>query len=546
MSNASKGVAVCIPHVPIPALQNATGTLRVRHVRRPVTSSVATPDVLRHVPSHVPLAQYQNVCLHVHIAPVPCLAPRRVITFHALADVGNFYRAAINAHPYVVNLVQQRNSAKHDMSVDFILGQTYKEIDLEENPCIFPPCGHFLTVENMDAQMDLRKHYVLDEMGKPLSISKSSEPFSISDVPNCATCRGSLRSISRYGRLVRRALLDEATKKFILYLNQKYVPMAQELAQLVAQLPDHEGAAAAKAFQNDLTLRVQGPPDHQIRLMHQHLRKYDSTRWKYMILLRHQVTEYYKKVKVEEQPFNQVRNMVEDARRRKRKTGQFEFDETVLQTKGCIQAASLLLRLDTALIGDFLSLYNQTPGGSNKCVLRLDLQENRKEAEKLTAMAVNSQRVLQQVEGYLFGAQLCALERQSSDQPTRAEDLLNEGNECIEQAQKLCTAHPGQVHGLADEIEGTLKMLRGGTFYTPVTSEERMAVVAAMAREFRGTGHWYRCVNGHFFTIGECGGAMQISTCSECGAQIGGQGHQTVAGVTPAADLEENLARLII
>ncbi|KAB8256332.1 hypothetical protein BDV32DRAFT_97352 [Aspergillus pseudonomiae] len=433
-----------------------------------------------------------------------------------------------------------------DMSVDFILGQTYKEIDLEENPCIFPPCGHFLTVENMDAQMDLRKHYVLDEMGKPLSISKSSEPFSISDVPNCVTCRGSLRSISRYGRLVRRALLDEATKKFILYLNQKYVPMAQELAQLVAQLPDHEGAAAAKAFQNDLTLRVQGPPDHQIRLMHQHLRKYDSTRWKYMILLRHQVTEYYKKVKVEEQPFNQVRNMVEDARRRKRKTGQFEFDETVLQTKGCIQAASLLLRLDTALIGDFLSLYNQTPGGSDKCVLRLDLQENRKEAEKLTAMAVNSQRVLQQVEGYLFGAQLCALERQSSDQPTRAEDLLNEGNECIEQAQKLCTAHPGQVHGLADEIEGTLKMLRGGTFYTPVTSEERMAVVAAMAREFRGTGHWYRCVNGHFFTIGECGGAMQISTCSECGAQIGGQGHQTVAGVTPAADLEENLARLII
>ncbi|OGM43850.1 NF-X1 finger and helicase domain protein [Aspergillus bombycis] len=532
MGNASKDVAVCIPHVPIPALQNATGTLHVRHARRPVASSVVTPDALRNVLSHVPLVQYQNVCPHVRIARVPCLAPRRVITFHALADVRNIYRAAINARPYV------------DISVDFILGQTYKEIDLDENPCIFPPCGHFLTVESMDAQMDLGKHYMLDEMGKPFSISKSSEPFSISDVPNCATCRGSLRSISRYGRLVRRALLDEATKKFILYLNQKYVPMAQELAQLVAQLPDHEGTAAAKAFQNDLTLKVQGPPDHQIRLMHQHLKKNDSTRWKDMILLRQQVTEYYQNVKVEEQPFNQVRNMVEDARRRKRKTGQFEFDETVLQTKGCIQAASLLLRLDTALIGDFLTLYKQTPGGSNKCVLHLDLQANRKEGEKLTAMAVTSQRVLQQVEGYLFRAQLCALECQSSDQPTRADDLLSEGNECIEQAQKLCATH--QVHGLADEIEGTLKMLRGSTFYTPVTSEERMAVVAAMAREFRGTGHWYRCVNGHFFTIGECGGAMQISTCSECGARIGGQGHQTVAGVTRAADLEENLARLII
>lgn len=430
--------------------------------------------------------------------------------------------------------------------MDFILGQTYKETDLDENPCIFPPCGHFLTVENMDAQMDLGKHYVVDEMGKPISISKSSEPFSISDVRNCATCRGSLRSISRYGRLVRRALLDEATKKFILYVNQQYVPMAQKLAQFVAQLPEHEGTVVAKAFQNELTLKVQGPPDHQIRLMHQQLRKYDRTRWKDLILLRHQVTEYYNKVKVEEQPFNQVRNMVEDARRRKRQTGQFEFDENVLQTKGCVQAASLLLRLDTALIGDFLSLYKQTPGKSDKFVLHLDLQENRKEGEKLTAMAVNSQRVLHQVEGYLFRAQLCALERQSSDKPTRAEDLLEEGNECIERARKLCTAHPGQVRGLADEIEGTLKMLRGGTFYTPVTSEERMAVVAAMAREFRGTGHWYRCENNHPFTIGDCGGAMEISTCPECGARVGGQDHRTLAGVTRAGDLEADLARLTI
>ncbi|KAE8382302.1 hypothetical protein BDV26DRAFT_299696 [Aspergillus bertholletiae] len=433
-----------------------------------------------------------------------------------------------------------------DTSVDFILGQTYGEIDLDETPCIFPPCGHFLTVENMDAQMDLGKHYVIDETGKPFSISKSSEPFSISDVRNCATCRGSLRSIARYGRLVKRALLDEATKKFILYVNQKYVPMAEKLAQFVARLPGNGGTAARKAFQNELTLKIQESPDHQIQLMHQHLRKHDPTRWKDLIMLRNEVTEYHKKVKVEEQPFNQVRNMVEDARRRKRKTGRFEFDENVLQTKGYFQAASLLLRLDTALIGDFLSLYKNAPDGSNKCVLHLNLQVNRKEGEKLTAIAINSKRVLQQVEGYLFRAQLCALERQSSDQPARAEDLVEEGHECIKRAQTLCNAHPEQVRGLADEIEGTLKMLIGGTFYTPVASEERMAVVTAMAREFRGTGHWYRSENNHPFTIGECGGAMQISTCPECGARVGGEDHQTVAGVTRDNDLEASLARLMI
>jgi len=32
-----------------------------------------------------------------------------------------------------------------------------------------------------------------------------------------------------------------------------------------------------------------------------------------------------------------------------------------------------------------------------------------------------------------------------------------------------------------------------------------------MAREFIGTGHWYTCLNGHPFTVGECGMPMQTS-----------------------------------
>jgi len=32
---------------------------------------------------------------------------------------------------------------------------------------------------------------------------------------SCPTCRGPLRNLNRYSRIVRRALIDEATKKFI-------------------------------------------------------------------------------------------------------------------------------------------------------------------------------------------------------------------------------------------------------------------------------------------------------------------------------------------
>ena len=38
-------------------------------------------------------------------------------------------------------------------------------------------------------------------------------------------------------------------------------------------------------------------------------------------------------------------------------------------------------------------------------------------------------------------------------------------------------------------------------------------------------GHWYTCPNGHIFGISECGGAMQVSKCTECGEAIGGGDH---------------------
>lgn len=40
-----------------------------------------------------------------------------------------------------------------------------------------------------------------------------------------------------------------------------------------------------------------------------------------------------------------------------------------------------------------------------------------------------------------------------------------------------------------------------------------------------GPGHWFKCPNGHYFAIGDCGGAMETSKCPDCGAKIGGANH---------------------
>lgn len=41
--------------------------------------------------------------------------------------------------------------------------------------------------------------------------------------------------------------------------------------------------------------------------------------------------------------------------------------------------------------------------------------------------------------------------------------------------------------------------------------------------------HWYECPNGHPYFIGECGGAMQVGRCIECGEQVGGSSHTLLA-----------------
>lgn len=56
-----------------------------------------------------------------------------------------------------------------------------------------------------------------------------------------------------------------------------------------------------------------------------------------------------------------------------------------------------------------------------------------------------------------------------------------------------------------------------------ITREEKAMIVKAMGM---AQGHWYKCPNGHPYCITECGGAMQISKCNECGARIGGTNHR--------------------
>ena len=53
-------------------------------------------------------------------------------------------------------------------------------------------------------------------------------------------------------------------------------------------------------------------------------------------------------------------------------------------------------------------------------------------------------------------------------------------------------------------------------------------------------GHWYKCQNGHYYAIGDCGGATQRGKCPECGSVIGGEGHRLAAGNLHASEFDSS------
>ncbi|XP_041378518.1 NFX1-type zinc finger-containing protein 1-like [Gigantopelta aegis] len=69
-----------------------------------------------------------------------------------------------------------------------------------------------------------------------------------------------------------------------------------------------------------------------------------------------------------------------------------------------------------------------------------------------------------------------------------------------------------------------------------LSKDEKIMIVKAM--DYSKQGHWYKCKNGHIYTIGNCGGAMVTSSCPECGEVIGGQNHRLADGNDVAGEMD--------
>lgn len=448
-----------------------------------------------------------------------------------------------------------------DMMVDYIMGSTYAEIDLNESPCIIPSCGHILTLESMDGHMDISKYYVMSDDTNAenpiIGLKSRSVPFSTPELKNCPMCRSPLRNINRYGRIVRRAWIDEATKKFIVWANAQFVPLASRMEQAEAKLRESitkKQAPKAPSFgRGELSsaldklsleqIGLTGPCDQQIKLILKTCKA--SSRYKDISSLRIDIKTFLKGVDEAEQPISRIHGLVQDARKHRGVNTDITDIPAVLQVRNRLLATVLLLRCDYAILFDFVTHGAGIASGGNLGDFHLNLALNRQDCENLILESRSRQQPTQEVEGLLYWARFVALERSHPASLSEADiaTLVDRARDKLSLARTICNTYAGQTAGMPAEVSEAEKMLRDSTFYAPVTNAEKAAVYAAMAQSFRGTGHWYYCANGHPFTVGECGMPMQTATCPQCGATVGGTNHQAAAGVTRAVDLEQEFNR---
>jgi AAA domain len=99
---------------------------------------------------------------------------------------------------------------KLSQTVDMIMFDEYRNVDLNDDPVIFLSCGHFFTISTLDGFLQMKKVYSQDEGWKLLPL-----PEEFLDLPCCIQCRKPIRMIKRYGRVCNRASMNVAEKQFL-------------------------------------------------------------------------------------------------------------------------------------------------------------------------------------------------------------------------------------------------------------------------------------------------------------------------------------------
>ncbi|CAO2654557.1 Nn.00g112900.m01.CDS01, partial [Neocucurbitaria sp. VM-36] len=318
-----------------------------------------------------------------------------------------------------------------------------------------------------------------------------------------------LRNINRYSRIVRRAMIDEATKKFIVWANMEFIPLVTRMQAVEAEFREKAAGSTSPGHLLQRPLHLKGTRDHQISQI-KPLTQNDE-KYRTIMCLRRDIKKYLKQVDEDEQPFGRIFDLVQDARRHRGLDTDLHSKVDILQVRNRLLTTVLLIRCDYTILLTFLADL-KSRNSADSPALQVDLSANRDECDRLIAESHAKHQPANCVEGHLYWVRFLVLERSSNTNTTTTTtttiptdpppppstqpltQLLETATHHLQHAHTLCAQHPGQTASLVSEVteaEQTLLSHTSTPFYLPVSNAEKAAVYMAMARDFRGTGHWY-------------------------------------------------------
>jgi len=112
---------------------------------------------------------------------------------------------------------------------------------------------------------------------------------------------------------------------------------------------------------------------------------------------------------------------------------------------------------------------------------------------------------------------------------SRAEPLYQRALGILKNRGVFSDQMKAQLREVLKNIDESIKSGLG------ISDTERREILAAFNMR---QGRWFKCPNGHVYVITECGGAMQESTCNECGARIGGGSHRLRSDNALASEMD--------
>ncbi|CAG8458390.1 7466_t:CDS:10 [Acaulospora morrowiae] len=488
--------------------------------------------------------------------------------------------------------------------VDLIMQTTFAETDWNTELMVVLECDHVFTAETLDGFLEMNEFYQGDDLGNWLNIKPIvDQPGELKYCPNC---RKLIKNVYRYGRVIKKRILDTQNRKFLMHYDSRLKIIENDLEKVTNRLENNRKEIIVKL--NDIHLTQAGqvsvksnvkiidntqlditPRERFERLEHYYsIPSYHERLWSRHVksLLYYYKEVYFLMSRIINPPHKlaydaavsslfkkksevQMDKLIEDMRslnimlddsvdtqnrRLQESLKEVGITTPKIDRRIYLDALFMMLNIRKALFHEVSSIISgltrtTLPNYKDEWLKfsKFLIKSTKSHLELIKKTASETQYKRHLVTALLGSVEFkCAVGRFELRNPPSGvmnllmkkrimdkcqkieqrclpiRDLLREIN--LEHFVQQCNVRVDEV--IKDARELYIAAENSGE----LSREEKLMIHNAMSGEFHGSGHWYQCPNGHVYTIGECGMAMQSSRCPECGTAIGGGEHRFIAG----------------